>query len=100
MEIEYVEFKNKIEVAEANGRYLYELYKEGNILEDRENRHNSKESVFLDLGEETEEGTFVCKIPHKHKQKFIKLNKKVKLDKIKFKNKIKNKFKNKVGDDE
>ena len=78
-------FDNLIEVAEANGRYLYELYKEGKILEGRKERYNSKESVFLDLGEETEDGKFICKLPKKHKEKFRKGKKATKKDKIKFK---------------
>ena len=66
----YRVFDNKKEVAKANGRWLYELYKDGEILKDRHLRKNSKESVFFDIGEELEDGRFACKIPKKHKEKF------------------------------
>jgi hypothetical protein len=82
---DYIIFDSRIEVAEANGRYLYELYKEGKILEGRKERHNSKESVFLDLGEETKDGKFVCKLPLKHQEKFRKGKSIRKKDKIKVK---------------
>jgi len=82
----YVIFQNKREVAEANGRYLYELYKDGEILKDRKGRYNSKESVLLDVGEETEDGKFVCKIPKKHWDKFRKNKHKINKNNVKLKN--------------
>jgi hypothetical protein len=82
---DYIIFDSRIEVAEANGRYLYELHKEGKILEGRKERYNSKESVFLDLGEETEDGKFVCKLPLKHQKKFRKGKSIIKRNKIKVK---------------
>ena len=80
----YVIFDDKYEVAKANGRLLYEAHKEGEILKDRKLRHNSKESVFFDLGEELEGGKFACKEPKKHKEKF---GGKASIGKPKFKNK-------------
>ena len=80
---DYTVFESKQEVAKANGRWLYQLYKDGEILKDRHLRKNPKESVFFDVGEELEDGRFACKIPTKHSDKFG--GKKEKLARIKFK---------------
>ena len=80
---DYTVFDNKKEMAKANGRYLFELYKEGNILEDRHLRSNPSECVFFDMGKELKDGRIACQVPTKHIEKVG--GKKEKLDKDKFK---------------
>ena len=57
-------------MAKANGRYLYELYKERKILEDRHLRSNPSKCVFFDRGVDLIDGRVACKIPKKHIKKF------------------------------
>jgi len=86
---EYITFTNLDEVAKANGRYLFELYKNGEIMEDRKSRKDSSKTTLLDWGEELKSGEYACIIPAKHELKFKgNKGKKIKLAKDKFKGKV------------
>jgi len=67
MSKKYIIFDTQQEVSEANGRWLYELYKNKELLKNRKERKNSKKYTAFDFGSKLKNGKYAIRIPKKYK---------------------------------
>ena len=64
-------FDTDVEMAEANGRWLYERYKESDFDKKKGEVVNPQLTIAWDYGEELKNGKFACKVPKKFINQFI-----------------------------